>query len=133
LIFDLRIANCPGNERQSPQSFNSLYCVVERECKLAIPKVFGHCRGGLARSSFSSLLARAQFLKFFAMGGDLQTMRFRGKTQPVTDFILELLELLAVELHNLLAILANDMIVVRMFGVIWVIKFIILTKIHFPE
>lgn len=77
--------------------------------------------------------ASTQSAEFFAVRGNLQAMSFDGKTQPLTDFVLELFDFVALEFDDLLAVLANNMIVMWMLGVIGIIKFIILAKVHFPN
>ena len=45
----------------------------------------------------------------------------------------ELVNLVTLELHNLFTILANDVIMMRMFRVVWIVKLGILAKVHLPN
>ena len=49
------------------------------------------------------------------------------------DLVLDFFDLVAIELNDFIAVLANDMIVVGMFGVIGVVELIIFAEIHFAE
>ena len=60
-------------------------------------------------------------------------MGFDREPEPVADLVLEALDFLALELDDPFAILADYMIVVRMLGVIGVVKLMILAKIHFAD
>ena len=71
--------------------------------------------------------------QFFALGTDLQTVGLNGKAKSAADFSFQLLQLLAFELDDFVAVLANDVVVMRVFGVIWIIKLIILAEIHFTD
>src|SRR6266481_6914790 len=60
-------------------------------------------------------------------------MSFDRKTETMADFIFKLFDLLALELYDLLAILTDNMIMVRMLSVIGIVEFVILAEIHFPH
>src|SRR5258706_13090417 len=79
------------------------------------------------------LLARAQLFQLLAGGGYLQAVGFDRKTEPVADFILELFDLGALELDDLLAVLANDVVVVRMLGVVGIVELVVFAEIHFAH
>src|SRR6266487_2781990 len=79
------------------------------------------------------LPASAQLLELLAARSDLETVRLHRKTEPMANLVLQPFDLVAVELHNLFAVLADDVIVVRMLGVIGVVKLMILAKIHFAD
>jgi hypothetical protein len=49
------------------------------------------------------------------------------------DLVLDFFNLIAVELNDFIAVLADDVIVVRMFGVIGVVELVIFAEIHFAE
>src|SRR6266571_6690926 len=51
----------------------------------------------------------------------------------MADLILELLDLVAVEFDDFFAVLADDVIMVGMLGVVWVVKFVIFAEIHFAD
>src|ERR1041385_3099883 len=89
-------------------------------------------QGSLLTVSFFSLLAPAQLLELFATGRDLQTVRIGNKSETLTYGVFETLKLLALELEDLFTILTDDMIVMRVVGLVRIVKFIILSEIHFP-
>jgi hypothetical protein len=86
---------------------------------------------GICSLASGLALTRTEALQLLAGAGDLQPMRFDGEAQFVRHFAFELLDLSAVELDDFLAIFANDVIVMRMFGVIGIVKFMVLAEIHF--
>jgi len=49
------------------------------------------------------------------------------------DLVLDLFDLIAVKLHDFVAVLADDMIMVRMLSVVRIVKLVVLTEIHFAE
>src|SRR6059036_1785919 len=65
----------------------------------------------------SLLLASAHSLQFFAGGGNLQALGFHRKTEPVRNPLFDARDLVALEFDDLVAVLADDVIVVRMLGV----------------
>ena len=60
-------------------------------------------------------------------------MRFYGKAEPVADFVFDFFDLIALELDDFFTILANNVIVMWMFGVIGIVKLIVLPKIHLAD
>src|SRR5205814_9844672 len=81
----------------------------------------------------SLLLAGAEFFQFLAACGDLEALWLQLETQFVADFIFQFLNLVALELHDLLAVLADDMAVIRVIGVVGVVKFVVLAEIHLAD
>ena len=79
------------------------------------------------------LLAGAEFFQLLAPGGNLQALHFQFKAQLAADFAFQLFDLLALELDDLVAVLANDVAVVRIIGVIRIVKLVVLAKIHFAD
>ena len=77
------------------------------------------------------LAARPAPLVLFAGGGDLDPLSLDRKPQAPADLGLELFQFRALKLHYLLAILANDVVVVRVLRVIRVVKLMILSEIYF--
>ena len=71
--------------------------------------------------------------ELFAVSRDLQSMRFHRKTQALADFVLELFNFIALKFDDLFTILADNVIVMRVLGVIGVVEFVILAKVHFPN
>ena len=47
------------------------------------------------------------------------------------NLIFQFIELVALELHNLVAIIANDVVVVRVIGIVGVVNLIVLAEVHF--
>src|SRR6266478_7015068 len=60
-------------------------------------------------------------------------MRFDRKSEAMTDLVLKFLDLLALELHDLFAVLANYVIMMWMLRVIRIVEFVVLAEIHFPD
>ena len=60
-------------------------------------------------------------------------MGFDRKTEAMADFIFELFDLGTFEFDNLLAILANDVVMMGMAGVIGVVEFVVFAEIHFAN
>src|SRR6185437_531724 len=88
-------------------------------------------RDPVARPRLAPLLfAGAKFLQFLTPTRDLQTLRLHFKTQSMADFTLEPLDLFAVKLDDLVAIVTDDMAMVGMVGVIGIIILVILAEIH---
>src|SRR5216117_2648533 len=79
------------------------------------------------------LLAGAEFFQLLAPGGNLQALHLQFEAQLVADFAFQLFDLLALELDDLVAILAYDVAVVRMISVIRIVKFVVLAKIYFAD
>jgi hypothetical protein len=67
------------------------------------------------------------------MRGDLEAVGLHRETEALADLGFDLLELLTFKLDDFVAVLANDVIVVGMFCVIGIVKFIVFPKIHFPN
>lgn len=51
----------------------------------------------------------------------------------MANFIFQLLNFLTLELDYFFAILADDVIVMRMLGVVWIVELVILAEIHFAN
>ena len=51
----------------------------------------------------------------------------------MSNLVLDFFDFIAVELDDLLAVLADDVIVVRMFGVVRVVELVVFAEIHFTE
>jgi len=49
-------------------------------------------------------------------------MRFYREPEPVADFVFEFFNFLAFEFHDLFTILADDVVVMRMFRVVGIVK-----------
>jgi len=60
-------------------------------------------------------------------------MGLRAKTQPLGDFVFYSFQAGAFELHDFVAVLANNMVMTRMVGVIRVVELIIFAEIHFAN
>lgn len=60
-------------------------------------------------------------------------MAFDGKSEAMGNFVLNLFDFLAVELDDPVTILANDVIVVRMFGIIGIVELMVLAEIHLAQ
>src|ERR1041385_1992504 len=86
-------------------------------------------RGGSGRL----FLARPELLQLLTSRSNLQTMGLYRKPKPMADLVLKLFDLIALELDDLLAILANDVVVMRMLSVVGIVKFVVLAEIHFPN
>ena len=76
------------------------------------------------------IFAGAEFLHLFAGGVDSQLLRFHFEAQFVRNLVFQLVELFALKLHHLVAIIANDVVVIRVIGVIRIVDFVILAEIH---
>ena len=74
----------------------------------------------------------AELFHLLATAGDLQSLRLHFKAEFVADLVFQLFNLVAVELDDFLAVLADDMAVMGMIGVIGIVEFVILAEIHFP-
>lgn len=60
-------------------------------------------------------------------------MAFYRKPEAMGNFILDLFDFIAVELDDLLTVLANDMIMVRMLGVIGIVELVVFAEVHFTQ
>lgn len=67
------------------------------------------------------------------MAADLQLVGFDRKTHSGADFTFELVDLVALEFDDPLAIFANDVVVMRVFGVIGIVELVVFAEIHFPD
>ena len=97
---------------------------------MIVIQTLSHVHGARSGSLF---LARPQFLQLFASARDLQALGFDGEPEPLADPIFDLFDLLALELDDLFAVLADNVAVVRMIGVVGIVKFIVFAKIHFAH
>ena len=79
------------------------------------------------------VFAGSQFFQGVATGGDLKTLGFHRETELVADLVLYLGKLVAFKFHDPLAVLADEMIVVRMIRVVRIVKLVVLPEIHFPH
>lgn len=66
-------------------------------------------------------------------GGDLEPLRLHRKAQFLGDFRFNLFELFALELHDLVAVLTNDVAVIGMNRVVRIVKLVILAEVHFAH
>ena len=71
-----------------------------------------------------------ELFHFFARGVDAQLLRFHSEAQLMGNFIFERLQLFALKFHNLIAIITNNMVVIRVIGVIGIVYFVIFPEIH---
>src|ERR1041385_619611 len=85
------------------------------------------------KDSAAFLFAGAAAFEFLAGGRDLQALGFHGEPELMRDFVLDLRDLVALELDDLLAVLADDMAVVRVLGVVGIVKLVVLAEIHFAD
>lgn len=69
-------------------------------------------------------------LQLLAATGDLDSLSLDTETEFFADFVFKLLQLITFELHNSLTIIADQMIVVGMIRVVWIVKAVFLPKIH---
>ena len=74
--------------------------------------------------------ATSAALQFFTGSGDLQALCLDGKAELVGDLVFDAGDLFALEFDNPIAILANNMVVVRMLGVIGIVKLVVFAEIH---
>ena len=77
------------------------------------------------------VFAFTEFFHLFAGGVDSQLLRFHGKSQFMRNLIFQFIELVALELHNFVAIIANDVVVVRVIGIVGVVNLVVLAEVHF--
>lgn len=76
------------------------------------------------------LFAGAPLLKLLATGGDLEALRLDQEAKLVADLVLDARDLIAFEFDDLIAILANNMVMVGVLGVVGIVKFVIFAEIH---
>ena len=88
---------------------------------------------GLGAFPTTFLFARAELFQLFAARGDLQAVRFDGEAEPMADFVFEPLDFFALKFHDLFAVLADDVVVMGMFGVVGIVELVGLPKIHFAD
>jgi hypothetical protein len=79
------------------------------------------------------VLAGAELFQLVTGGGDLEALSLDGEAEPVSDLVLDPVDLFALELDDPFTILADDVVVVRVVGVIGVVKFVVLPEIHLPD
>ena len=48
-------------------------------------------------------------------------------------FSFEFVDFLAFELNDSITVLADDVIVIRMIRIVWIVKLVVLPEIHFPN
>jgi len=60
-------------------------------------------------------------------------MTFHSETEAVRNFVLNFFDLIAVELNDFVAVLADDVIVIWVFGVIRVVELVVFAEVHFAE
>jgi hypothetical protein len=87
----------------------------------------------MKKASLALFVAGTVLLQLLAVCGNLEAVSFDGKAQALADFGFKLLELVAFEFHDLVTVLANDVIVMGMLGVIGIVELIIFAKVHFPD
>src|SRR5271170_7699123 len=73
---------------------------------------------------WSAALARTGAAPFqlFARASDLQALGLEGEPELVRNFILQLADAVALELHDLVAVLADDVVVIWMVRVVRIVK-----------
>jgi len=79
------------------------------------------------------VMARASAAQFLATAGDLEPVRGGDKPQAPAHLGPKPVYFVAVELHDPVAVLANNMIVVGTLGVIWIVILMVFSKIHLPD
>ena len=77
--------------------------------------------------------AGAPAVEFLAGGGDLEFLGADLEPQTRGDFVLELHDLFTFEFDDPLAVLADDVAMIGVRCVIWIVKLMILAEIHFAE
>ena len=60
-------------------------------------------------------------------------MSFHGEAETMADFIFQLFNLLTVKFDNFFTILADDVVVIGMIGVVGIVNFAVFSKIHFVD
>lgn len=60
-------------------------------------------------------------------------MTLHRETEAVRNLILDFFDFITIKFHDLFAVLANDMVVVWMLGVIGIVEFVVLAEIHFTK
>src|SRR5947208_3685536 len=100
---------------------------------IGFPKWVNRGRPGQVASLASFLSASAKLLQLLATSGNLQSLRLHFKAEPMTDFIFEPLDFIALELDDSFTILADDVAVVGMVGIVRVVEFVVLAEIHLPH
>ncbi len=78
----------------------------------------------------SSLAAGAELPEFLAARGDLEPAGLDGETEALADFAFKLREFVTLKFHDLFAFQADNVIVVRMLGVVRIIVFPPLAEVH---
>lgn len=63
----------------------------------------------------------------------MEALGLDGEAELVADFAFQLVDLVALELDDFFAVVADDMTVVGMLGVVGVVELIILAEIHFAD
>ena len=63
----------------------------------------------------------------------METLRFHGETEFVGYFSFEFIDFLALEFNDSVTILADDVIVIRMIRIVWIVKLVVLPEIHFAN
>ena len=78
-------------------------------------------------------LTSTELLEFFTCRRYLEAMTFHRETEAVRNFILDFFDFIAVELDDLIAVLADNMIMVWMLGVIGIVEFVVFAEIHLAQ
>ena len=60
-------------------------------------------------------------------------MSFHGKTEALANLIFKLFDLFALKLDDFFAVLANNVIMMRVLGIVRIVEFVILAEIHFTD
>src|ERR1051325_2578476 len=83
--------------------------------------------------STALFFASAAALEFFASASDLESLGFDHKTEFVADLILDGRNLLAFEFYDLVAVLADDVVMIGMIRIVGIVKLVVLPKVHFAH
>src|SRR5260221_546532 len=84
-------------------------------------------------SSAVFVFAGAESLHLLAGTGDVQPLGLDGEAELLSDLAFDPLDFLALEFDDLAAIATDDMAVVRVKGVIGIVKLVVLAEIHLPD
>src|SRR5690348_5347566 len=57
-------------------------------------------------------------------------MSLDREAKPMADLVFDLLDFVAFEFNDFVAVLADDVIVVGMLSVVWVVEFVVFAEIH---
>jgi hypothetical protein len=81
----------------------------------------------------AAILARAFVFELIAGRFDADYFGRRRKSEAVADSILELVDALVLKFHNLIAVNADEVVVVRMLNEIRIVIFVFLAEVHLAQ